>query len=367
VAPLDSVGKPKGDGTVNVFDALAILRHAVNLDDWSGIPKPPTAPTNLKATPGDGSITFTWDTVSGLTYNLYLGSTSGVSKTNGIKIAGVTSPRTVSSLTNGSPYYAVITAVNDIGECVESTQASATPVVTPSALLTGRWEATGTSGDTVGVIGALLTQTGITVTGTIVGMTVTNGTFINNIFTGSVSDGKRVHNLNLTLSSDKSTLNGTIITYKNGVYESTINFSLQRKSNNPQNPNTDAPYVVAVSPSPNQTNVPRQNLVITVKWSRPMMGWDALIIGNLTINGVASPGAEGTDLIDSGRSTYDPATNTFVMYSYPGVVLQPQTTYTFALGYNCNPSGCVSDWTDPYGVIASTSNGKYQFSITTGN
>ena len=34
VAPLDTNGKPKGDGVVNVFDALAILRHAVGLDPW---------------------------------------------------------------------------------------------------------------------------------------------------------------------------------------------------------------------------------------------------------------------------------------------------------------------------------------------
>ena len=34
VAPLGTDGKPSGDGTVNVFDALAILRHAVGLDPW---------------------------------------------------------------------------------------------------------------------------------------------------------------------------------------------------------------------------------------------------------------------------------------------------------------------------------------------
>jgi hypothetical protein len=33
VSPLEA-GKPKGDGLVNVFDALAILRHAVGLDGW---------------------------------------------------------------------------------------------------------------------------------------------------------------------------------------------------------------------------------------------------------------------------------------------------------------------------------------------
>ena len=93
VAPLNALGVPMGDSTVNVFDALAILRHAVNLDDWTGIPKPPASPSNFKATPGNASITFSWDTVSAATgYNLYYGSTYGVSKANGSKIAGVTRP-----------------------------------------------------------------------------------------------------------------------------------------------------------------------------------------------------------------------------------------------------------------------------------
>jgi hypothetical protein len=142
VAPLDALGKPLGDSQVNVFDALAILRHAVNLDDWSGIPKPPTAPTNLKASPGNASITFTWDTVSGATaYNLYYGTTSGVTTTSGIKIAGVASQKTLSGLTNGIPYYAVITAVNANGESSISSEVSATPVVEQNlaSLIVGNW------------------------------------------------------------------------------------------------------------------------------------------------------------------------------------------------------------------------------------
>jgi len=31
---LDVNGKPKGNNVVDVFDALAILRHAVGLDPW---------------------------------------------------------------------------------------------------------------------------------------------------------------------------------------------------------------------------------------------------------------------------------------------------------------------------------------------
>ena len=34
VAPLDANGKPKGDGVINIFDSLAILRHVAEIDDW---------------------------------------------------------------------------------------------------------------------------------------------------------------------------------------------------------------------------------------------------------------------------------------------------------------------------------------------
>lgn len=138
VAPLNALGAPMGDGTVNVFDALAVLRHAVNLDDWTGLPKPPLAPSNFKALAGSGSISYTWDTVPETTgYNLYYSTTSGVTKSNGTKIPAVTTPKTISGLNNGIPYHAVVTAVNSIGESAESVQVSATPLYVNGAPVSG--------------------------------------------------------------------------------------------------------------------------------------------------------------------------------------------------------------------------------------
>jgi len=88
----------------------------------------PSAPTGVTATAGDGKVTISWSAVSGATsYNIYHSTTSGVTKTTGTKITGVTSPYTHTGLTNGMTYYYLVTAVNSSGESVESAQKSATP------------------------------------------------------------------------------------------------------------------------------------------------------------------------------------------------------------------------------------------------
>lgn len=93
----------------------------------------PAAPTGLSATAGNSQVVLSWNTISEATsYNLYWSTTSGVSKTNGTKINGATSQYTHSSLTNGTTYYYVVTAVNsNAEESSESSQASATPSLSP--------------------------------------------------------------------------------------------------------------------------------------------------------------------------------------------------------------------------------------------
>ena len=88
----------------------------------------PAAPTGVTATAGDGQVTIAWTAVSGATsYNIYWSTTTGVTPANGTKITGATNPYTQTGLTNGTPYYYVVTAVNGNGESTASTQVSATP------------------------------------------------------------------------------------------------------------------------------------------------------------------------------------------------------------------------------------------------
>jgi hypothetical protein len=113
----------------------------------------PATPTGITAVAADGQVTLSWNAVSGATsYNLYMASVTGVTKSNyttlaaGMQHTGVTSPYTHTSLTNGTPYYFVVTAVNSAGESAESAQVSATPAVpiAPPAAPTG---VTATAGD----------------------------------------------------------------------------------------------------------------------------------------------------------------------------------------------------------------------------
>jgi fibronectin type 3 domain-containing protein len=86
----------------------------------------PSAPANLAATAGNAQISLTWSASTGATsYNVKR------STTNGGPYNAIASPTTTSytntSLTNGTPYFYVVTAVNSAGESPDSSQATATP------------------------------------------------------------------------------------------------------------------------------------------------------------------------------------------------------------------------------------------------
>jgi len=88
--------------------------------------QPPAAPAGLQATAGNAQISLTWNSSAGATsYNVKR------STTNGGPYTTVASPTTASytntGLTNGTPYYYVVTAVNSAGESNPSSQATATP------------------------------------------------------------------------------------------------------------------------------------------------------------------------------------------------------------------------------------------------
>jgi len=92
------------------------------------VPAPGT-PTGVSANGGDSRATISWASASGATsYNLYWSTESGVNMANGTIISNVSSPYVHTGLTNGTPYYWIVTAVNAGGETA-SGQVTAVPQV----------------------------------------------------------------------------------------------------------------------------------------------------------------------------------------------------------------------------------------------
>ena len=100
-----------------------------------------TAPANLQASAGNGSVDLTWDTVSGATsYHLYMAEVSGVTASNYDELAGGMAHTNISdtsythtNLTNGTTYYFVVVAGNDDSNSSESDEVSATPTASTNA------------------------------------------------------------------------------------------------------------------------------------------------------------------------------------------------------------------------------------------
>lgn len=96
----------------------------------------PAAPTGVTATPDNGKVQLAWSAVPGAaSYNVYWAGTAGVTPASGTGVTGATSPYTLTGMTNGTPCYMVVTAVNSAGESPASDQVNATPFITPPASL----------------------------------------------------------------------------------------------------------------------------------------------------------------------------------------------------------------------------------------
>jgi len=94
--------------------------------------QPPAIPTGLQATAGNAQVTLSWTASTGaISYNVKHSTTTGGPYTT---ISSPTSTVfTDTGLTNGTPYFYVVTAVNSAGESGPSNQATATPTASANA------------------------------------------------------------------------------------------------------------------------------------------------------------------------------------------------------------------------------------------
>jgi fibronectin type 3 domain-containing protein len=140
------------NGTVYYYVASSLnaAGESANSAQASATPKapgvPPAAPTNLTATAGDTQVSLTWSASSGATgYNVKRATIDGGPYT---QLAAPTSNGyTDSSVTNGTAYYYVVSALNATGESANSAQASATPQA-PGVPPAAPTNLTATAGDT---------------------------------------------------------------------------------------------------------------------------------------------------------------------------------------------------------------------------
>ena len=94
----------------------------------------PTAPINVAAAPGTGTISISWDPVAGATgYDIYYAEEPAVTAANyatlvgGNLFAGATSPQSF-TLATGVTYYFVVVATNAGGNSPESAEVSGAPL-----------------------------------------------------------------------------------------------------------------------------------------------------------------------------------------------------------------------------------------------
>ena len=100
-------------------------------------PPPPAARAGLTATPGDSQIVLNWNAASGATaYNVKRSTVSGSGYVTNASLTATN--YTDITVTNGTLYYYVVSAMNSGGEGPDSLEVSARPVsLSPPQLVSG--------------------------------------------------------------------------------------------------------------------------------------------------------------------------------------------------------------------------------------
>jgi hypothetical protein len=111
------------------YDGYAYSANIVSVLIQVNPPPPPAAPTGLTAIAGDGWVALSWNAVSGASiYNVIRGTNTGGPYTTTNGVAGATTNFTDNSVSDGTQYYYVVTAVNAGGQSANSNEAGALPL-----------------------------------------------------------------------------------------------------------------------------------------------------------------------------------------------------------------------------------------------
>jgi fibronectin type 3 domain-containing protein len=120
-----------GQNSVVLF---AVTNHGVSRVDTVSVSpasaSSPSGPTNLTATPGNGTVLLSWTGSAGATsYNIYRGPVSDGEAVAAIATTGdSTTMFTDSGLTNGTTYFYNVAAVNGAGTSPDSNEVSVIPI-----------------------------------------------------------------------------------------------------------------------------------------------------------------------------------------------------------------------------------------------
>jgi len=109
-------------------NSLGLIQTVPPDPDPDPDPVPPDAPAQLDAVAGDAQVALSWSAVAGADgYRLWRADDySGFA----LVYEGAATSFDDAPLTNGEPYYYVVTAYDSVGESADSPQANATPVAT---------------------------------------------------------------------------------------------------------------------------------------------------------------------------------------------------------------------------------------------
>src|SRR5690606_38720294 len=91
----------------------------------------PAAPTTVDVAPGNAQVGVSWSAVATATQYVVYYSTSSPVTTASANVVSASSPRVVSGLINGTPYYFKVAPRNAVGAGPLSAERSATPMLPP--------------------------------------------------------------------------------------------------------------------------------------------------------------------------------------------------------------------------------------------